>query len=96
MDKFQRGKDKAQQLRADMNRYQEGKRAAKIATLIAEGQPGRAELKRMRDVWYDTDKRASPGQLWNPKGKNSARGSSTKAKNILTGHNARQSQGRGL
>lgn len=96
MDKIQRGKGKAQQLRADMQRYQQGKRATKVAALIAEGQPGRAELKRMRDVWYDTDKQAKPGQLWNPTGKNSARGSDSKARKILTGHNARKAQGKGL
>ncbi|MNR40180.1 hypothetical protein D3C85_1584440 [compost metagenome] len=87
------GKAKAAKLRAEHERYHEGKRATKVATLIAEGAVGRPELKRMRDVWYSTDKPTKAGTYWNPKGKASARGSDAKARKINTGHRARQMQG---
>lgn len=94
--KIERGQAKAAQMRAAMKRYGAGKRATKVANLIEEGAAGRAELKRMRDVWYDTDGRAMPGQYFNPKGKAHVVGRDQKARNILRGHNARQSQGRGI
>lgn len=70
---------------------------AKIATLSKvkgpEAVSARAELKRMRDVWYSTDAKPSAGTAWNPKGKQHAKGSEGKARNIQRGHNARKSQG---
>ena len=94
--KIEQGQAKAAKLRQDMKRYAAGKRATKVATLQSEGASGRAELKRMRDVWYDTDKRATPGQYFNPKGKAHVVGRDQKARNILRGHNARKSQGKGI
>jgi len=42
---------------------------AKVARLQKKGAAGRAELKRMRDVWYPTDKPVSAGNYFNPNGK---------------------------
>lgn len=42
---------------------------AKVARLQAKGAAGRAELKRMRDVWYSTDKPVTAGDYYNPHGK---------------------------
>lgn len=41
----------------------------KVAKLQGEGAKGRAELKRMRDVWYSTDKPTTAGNYYNPNGK---------------------------
>ena len=48
----------------------------KVARLQAENTvTSRRELKRMRDVMYDTEpSRPSPGQGWNPDGKRHTRG----------------------
>lgn len=56
----------------------------------------RKELKRMRDVWYNTDKRTTAGEYWNPDGKRLAKGSSGKHKRIMSGQSARNNQARGL
>lgn len=39
---------------------------SKVARLQAKGAAGRAELKRMRDVWYNTDKPTTAGEYYNP------------------------------
>jgi hypothetical protein len=41
----------------------------KVAVLQKKGAAGRAELKRMRDVWYPTDKPVKAGDFYNPTGK---------------------------
>ncbi|QPP21171.1 hypothetical protein AIIMSPaA1_046 [Pseudomonas phage AIIMS-Pa-A1] len=97
MSKNAAGTAKAAKLRADMKRYQAGHRATKVAELIAiNDSSARAELRKMRDVYYSTDKATTPGHYFNPKGKHFARGSEGKARNILKGHNARKSQAKGL
>lgn len=68
----------------------------KVAKLQAMGAAGRAELRRMREVWYDTDKAVSPGAMFNPEGKQFVRGSEGKARNIQRGHTARNNQGKGI
>ena len=46
---------------------------AKVARLQAKGAAGRAELKRMRDVWYPTDKPTAAGNYFNPDNKQPVR-----------------------
>lgn len=73
------------------------KKAAKYFSKVADLQSkkgaeavgARKELKRMRDVWYDTDGKPSAGAAWNPTGKRSARGSSAKCDRINSGLRAK-------
>ncbi len=65
----------------------------KVAKLQTMGQAGRAELKRMRDVWYDTDSAVTAGEFHNPKGKRMVKGSDAKALRIQSAHNAKARQG---
>ena len=65
----------------------------KVAKLQTMGQAGRAELRRMRDVWYDTDGRASPGEYFNPTGKRMVKGSDAKSVRIQRATNAKARQG---
>lgn len=62
----------------------------------AEAVSARAELKRMKDSYYSTDKAPSAGAAWNPDGKRHVRGSEGKARNILRGQTARNNQGKGI
>lgn len=71
---------------------------SKVAKLrAAKGEAGvaaRQELKRMRDVYYDTDAyHPSAGAAWQPSGAKHARGSEGKARNIQRGFTARKQQG---
>lgn len=71
------------------------KHFAKVALLQSkkgeEGVAARKELKRMRDVHYDTDPfYPSAGAAWNPKGKKVARGSSAKCDRINSAHRAKK------
>lgn len=92
----EQGKVKADQLRAEMNRYACGRRAQKVARLQADGDSAaRAELKRMRDIRFGAPAKGA-GELWNPKGKQLAKGSSTKCDQINRGHRAKANQARGL
>lgn len=66
-------------------------REAKVRKLQAEGTPdARRQLKKMRDVMYDTDPAApSAGLAWNPDGREYMRGSSAKCDRINSGYNAK-------
>lgn len=69
----------------------------KVARLQAENSvSSRRELKRMREVVYDTDPTPSPGKSWNPEGKQFVKGSSNKHATLMSAHNARQKQGVGI
>lgn len=87
------GKAKADKLRDELRRY--GKKFKKLTTLNSMGADGRAEKKRMQEIRMH-QKAASAGLLWNPNGKNQARGSSAKAKRIQSGLRAKAMQGAGL
>jgi hypothetical protein len=70
---------------------------AKRNKLIAAGDvTSRAELRKMRDVYYDTDAEAGPGEYFNPSGLRRVRGSDGKHRRIMSGQRARQMQGAGL
>lgn len=93
------GKAKAAELRAQMERYACGRRAAKVNRLNAASDAGdkaaSATLKAMR-----IDRHGSPapsaGDLWNPKGKRLAKGSSNKHNSLLRGQRARNNQAKGI
>lgn len=60
----------------------------------AEAVTARAELRRMREVYYSTDQfHPSAGAAWQPDGSRLARGSQGRAKKLLSGWNAKQKQG---
>lgn len=59
----------------------------------------RRKLREMRDVKYFTDKAVAPGEMHQKQGDkvmNPARGTTGRAKKLLSGHNARKAQGKGL
>lgn len=93
------GKAKAAQLRQQMDRYACGRRAAKVNRLNIQADAGdasaRATLKAMRVIKQGAPA-PSAGELWNPKGKQLAKGSPTKCKQINRGHRAKANQARGL
>ena len=93
----QQGKAKADALRKQMKRYKQGQRAAKVADLQSkkgsEAVSARAELRRMRDVWYATDPSPSATGYFLKEGAKPARGSTGKAKKALSGWKAKQQQG---
>jgi hypothetical protein len=70
----------------------------KVAELQAVKGPeavgARAELRKMREVYYSTDEYyPSAGAAWQPDGSRQARGSQGRAKKLLSGHNAKAKQG---
>lgn len=70
------------------------KHFSKVSTLRSMGPAGTKELKKMRDVYYDTDPFfPSAGAAWNPEGKRLCRGSSAKCDRINKAHNAKKRQG---
>lgn len=93
------GKAKAAELRAQMERYACGRRAAKVNRLNAASDAGdkaaRATLKAMRTI-REGAPAPSAGDLWNPKGKRLANGSSNKHNSMLRGQRARNNQARGI
>lgn len=67
------------------------KHFTKVAKLQTMGAAGRAELRKMREVYYDTDPfHPSVGAAWNPEGKKKARGSSAKCDRINSAHRAKK------
>lgn len=59
----------------------------------------RRKLREMRDVKYYVDAAPAAGELYQKQGKtiaNPARGSTGRAKKLLSGHNARNAQAKGL
>ena len=93
------GKAKAAELRAQMERYACGRRAAKVNRLSMQADAGdtaaRATLKAMRTIKQGAPA-PSAGELWNPKGKRLANGSSNKHNSLLRGQRARNNQARGI
>ena len=93
------GKAKAAELRAQMERYACGRRAAKVNRLNSASDAGdkaaSATLKAMRTI-HQGAPAPSAGELWNPKGKRLARGSSAKHHNIMRGQRAVAKQGRNV
>lgn len=73
---------------------------AALSAVKGEGAvTARRKLREMRDVKYFTDKATKPGELHQKQGGkvlNPARGSTGRAKKLLSGHNARKSQGKGI
>ena len=65
----------------------------KVAELQAKGPAGRAELKRMREIWFDTDAPTKAGEYFNPTGKRLVKGSDSKARRIHSAHQTKARQG---
>lgn len=93
------GKAKAAELRAQMERYACGRRAAKVNRLNVQADAGdtaaRATLKAMRTIKQGAPA-PSAGELWNPKGKRLAKASSNKHNSLLRGQRARNNQAKGI
>lgn len=93
------GKAKAAELRAQMERYACGRRAAKVNRLNVASDAGdkaaRATLKAMRTIRQGSPA-PSAGELWNPKGKRLVKASSNKHNSLLRGERARNNQARGI
>lgn len=93
------GKAKAAELRAQMERYACGRRAAKVNRLNVQADAGdtaaRATLKAMRTIKQGAPA-PSAGELWNPKGKRLVKASSNKHSSLLRGERARNNQAKGI